>query len=476
MVQLPGQRPVSPSGRFFRSTPPELFRPPEAGEPLAEAAKRMGLRFVLFSYVDLLGTLRSKLVPASALAEVSTGGAGFAGFAAWFDLNPSHPDVLGMPAASTLIPLPWKPEVGFVHCNLEMSGKPLAQAPRNALQATLKRLKDDHALTCKTGVELEFHLIDASSVSIADAHDKAVKPCYDTSALMRRYDTISEIVESIDWLGWKPYQSDHEDANGQFEINWEYDDALVTADRQTFFKYLVKSIAEKNGLRATFMPKPFISLSGNSGHTHVTLHKLDQAETNIFKDKGREMGISETGYHFLGGIMLHAKALCAITNPTVNSYKRINAPVTRSGATWSPNTISYGGNNRTHMVRIPDAPRFEVRLPDAATNPYLLPAALTVAGADGMAKKISPGTRADVNMYDSTCPAAAAARAKAGKLPLNLLDAIRELENTESGATLLAGLDPSGELGNAYLKLKKAEWSAYVGHLSEWELENSLDC
>lgn len=224
------------------------------------------------------------------------------------------------------------------------------------------------------------------------------------------------------------------------------------------------------------MPKPFISLAGNSGHTHVTLHQLGPGETNIFKDESGEMGISETGYHFLGGIISHAKALCAITNPTINSYKRINAPVTRSGATWAPNTISYGGNNRTHMVRIPDAPRFEFRLADAATNPYLLPAALTVAGADGMVKKLDPGARSDVNMYDTACPAAAVARASAGKLPLNLLDALRELESTDSGSTLLNGIDPSGELGRAYLKLKKAEWSAYVGHLSEWELESTLDC
>lgn len=352
----------------------------------------------------------------------------------------------------------------------------LQQAPRNALVASLERLRVEHARSFKTGVEVEFHLLDASSVSPSDPQDRAMKPCYETTALMRRYEVIAEILECMEWLGWKPYQSDHEDANGQFEINWEYDDALVTADRHAFFKYLVKSISEKYGFRATFMPKPFATLSGNSGHVHVTVHKLDEKETNVFKDPSGEFGISKEGYNFLGGVISHAKALCAITNPTVNSYKRINAPVTRSGATWSPNTISYGGNNRTHMVRIPDAPRFEVRIADAAANPYLLPNAILAAGLAGMNRKLDPGERSDANMYDLSCPVAAAERAKAGKLPLNLLDALRELECSQEGVALQAGMDPSGELGPAYLKLKRSEWLAYTAHLSDWEVENTLDC
>merc|ERR1712232_12983 len=182
----------------------------------------MDLRFVLFSYVDLIGTLRSKLVPAAAVAEMSEAGAGFAGFAAWLDMEPSHPDVLAIPDASSLCPLPWKPNVGFVHCNLWMSGNLVAQAPRNVLVDTLGRLRQNHSLSCKTGVEVEFHLLDPSSHALSDNMDKAMKPCYETTALMRRYDTIAQIVESMEWLGWKPYQSDHEDSNGQFEINWEY--------------------------------------------------------------------------------------------------------------------------------------------------------------------------------------------------------------------------------------------------------------
>ena len=179
-------------------------------------------------------------------------------------------------------------------------------------------------------------------------------------------------------LGWNPYQNDHEDANGQFEMNWHYDDALKTADKHAFFKYMVKSIAEKHGLRATFMPKPFPTLTGNGCHMHISLWSKDGK--NLFEEPNDPMGLSKLGYQFIAGLMYSAEALTAITNPTVNSYKRINAPRTLSGASWAPNTVTYTGNNRTHMIRIPDAGRFEFRLADGAANPYAMQAAVLTAG------------------------------------------------------------------------------------------------
>ena len=207
---------------------------------------------------------------------------------------------------------------------------------------------------------------------------------------MRRYDVIAEICDYMLELGWEPYQNDHEDANGQFEMNWNFDDALVTADRHSFFKFMVKSIAEKHGLRATFMPKPFKGLTGNGCHVHISVWD-PSGKANAFVDTTDEMGLSQQGYNFLGGIMKHAEALAAITNPTVNSYKRINAPRTLSGATWAPNTVTWTGNNRTHMVRVPGQGRFELRLPDGAANPYLLQAVIIAAGLDGVAHKSHPG-------------------------------------------------------------------------------------
>ena len=238
----------------------------------------------------------------------------------------------------------------------------------------------------KSGVECEYFIILPDGSAISDARDTQDKPCYDQSALMRRYEVITAICDAMLELGWGPYQNDHEDANGQFEMNWRYDDALVTADRHAFFKFMVKTIAEQHGLRATFMPKPFANLTGNGCHVHASL--WDEAgRKNLFDDGNGELGLSPLAYNFLGGVLHSAEALCAIFNPTVNSYKRLNAQTTLSGATWAPNAISYAGNNRTHMVRIPDPGRLEFRLMDGAANPYLMQAGLLAAGLDGIAAK-----------------------------------------------------------------------------------------
>jgi glutamine synthetase len=313
-------------------------------------------------------------------------------------------------------------------------------------------------------VECEYHLITPEGDAISDPRDTQAKPCYDVSALMRRYDVIREICDGMQALGWGAYQNDHEDANGQFEMNWGYDDALRTADRHAFFKYMVKSVAERHGLRATFMPKPFAELTGNGCHAHVSVWDRDGGR-NLFHDADDELGLSRLAYGFLGGLMHHAPALAAIATPTVNSYKRLNAPRTTSGATWSPNTITWGGNNRTHMVRVPDAGRFELRLADGAANPYLYPAAVLAAGLDGIAAGRDPGKRLDIDMY------AEGHRVKARQLPLNLLDALREL-----GRNRVLGAALGGEAVDAYIRLRTGEWNAYMRHFSAWERENALDC
>jgi glutamine synthetase len=265
-------------------------------------------------------------------------------------------------------------------------------------------------------------------------------------------------------LCWGPYQNDHEDGNGQFEMNWDYDDCLITADRHTFFKFMVKSLAEQHGMRATFMPKPFANLTGNGCHAHVSLWDKT-GKKNLFHAKSDEMGLSKLAYNFLGGVMNSAQALCSIFNPTVNSYKRINAPTTHSGATWSPNAVTYAGNNRTHMIRIPDPGRFELRLMDGAANPYLMQAGVLVAGLDGVANKRDPGKRLDINMYTDGHKVRGLKR-----LPLTLLDALRLAEKSK---VLRAGL--GAPLMDAYLKLKMAEWHRFTQHMSSWERRNTLD-
>jgi glutamate---methylamine ligase len=430
---------------------------------LVKAAKERGIKYFLISYVDLFGTLRAKLAPASAIGDMAKEGAGFAGFASWLDMTPADPDVLAIPDPDSLIQLPWKKEVGWLAADPYMNGKLVDQAPR----VILKKMKEKAAkagYALKTGVECEYFLVSPDGSAISDPSDIQAKPCYDQSALMRRYDVISEICDSMLELGWRPYQNDHEDANGQFEMNWLYDDALVTADRMAFFKYMVKAIAEKHGLRATFMPKPFANLTGSGCHVHVSLWKDGR---NIFEDGNDGLGLSRTAYNFIGGVMNAAQELCSITNPTVNSYKRINAPATLSGATWSPNSVTYAGNNRTHMIRIPGSGRFELRLADGAANPYLLPAALLAAGLEGMAKKIDPGKPLDIDMYAEGHKAPADTK----KLPLNLLDALRLTEKSE-----LLRRELGGEFIDSYVKLKNREWDEYSRQLTLWERANTLDC
>ena len=431
---------------------------------LVRVAKSKGIKYFLISFTDLFGVMRSKLAPASAIMDMAKEGAGFAGFAAWLDMTPANSDMFALPDPDSLIQLPWKPEVAWLASDLYMDGKPVDHAPRNVLKRVVAAAAQK-GYRLKTGVECEYFLISQDGTGLSDLADTQEKPCYDQSALMRRYDVISQICDAMQTLGWGPYQNDHEDANGQFEMNWEFDDALVTADRMAFFKYMVKAIAEMHGLRATFMPKPFSHLTGNGCHAHVSIWDTT-GKKNLFHDARGELGVSKLGYHFLGGIMKSATAMTAITNPTVNSYKRLNAPRTTSGATWSPNTVTYGGNNRTHMIRIPDSGRFELRLADGAANAYLLPAALLAAGLDGIATKADPGKRLDIDMY------AESHKVKGVKqLPLNMLDALRLMEGNKM---LTAALGE--EFMTAFLKLKNTEWLDYTRHLSQWERDHTLDC
>ena len=430
---------------------------------LADFAKKNGIKYFMISYTDLFGGQRAKLVPAEAIDGMQEDGAGFAGFATWLDLTPAHPDLFAVPDPSSVIQLPWKKDVAWVAADCMMEGEAVAQAPRNVLKRLIAEAAEE-GLRVKTGVEAEFFLISRDGTQISDEYDTAEKPCYDQQAVMRRYDVIAEICDYMLALGWNPYQNDHEDANGQFEMNWEFDDALATADKHSFFKFMVKSVAEKHGLRATFMPKPFKGLTGNGCHAHISVWDVD-GKKNAFADKAMPFGLSAQGKCFLGGIMKHASALAAITNPTVNSYKRINAPRTISGATWAPNTVTWTGNNRTHMVRVPGPGRFELRLPDGAVNPYLLQAVIIAAGMDGIRSKADPGPHHDIDMYQLGHTVKDAPR-----LPLNLLDALRYYDQDEGLKNALGT-----EFSAAYLKLKQREWDSYASHFTQWEQDNTLD-
>ena len=437
---------------------------------LYKIAKAKKIKYFLISFVDLFGVLRSKLVPAHAIKEMQYSGAGFAGFATWLDMTPADSDMFGIPDPDSLIQLPWNKEVGWLASDLWMNGKPVEASPRVMLKKQIKILAEQ-GFTMKSGVECEYFLISQDGMSIADSKDTQSKPCYDQSSLMRRYDLIKEICDSMIEMGWSPYQNDHEDANGQFEMNWDYSNCLITADRHAFFKFMVKTLSEKHGLRATFMPKPFEYLTGNGCHAHISVWK---GKKNIFLDKSDKLGLSKKAYNFLGGVIKNAESLSAFFNPTINSYRRINAPPTKSGASWSPSSISYTGNNRTHMIRIPDPGRFELRLMDGSANPYLLQAGVLAAGLNGLKNKINPGKPLNCNMYTDYKK-----YPNLPKLPDNLEQSLEKLKNNKKMN------DSFGkEVIESYLKLRKSEINEFNQKenfnkkepITKWERANTLDC
>ena len=437
---------------------------------LEKIAKQKKIKYFLVTFVDLFGVQRAKLVPSRAIGEMQKTGAGFGGFATHLDLSFSEPDMFALPDPDSLIQLPWQPDVGWLASDLVMNDKFMDQCPRVILKNQINNL-DKLNLKMMTGVECEFFILNEDGSEVADTRDDALKPCYDVAALMRRFDVLSEICDSMIKLGWNPYQNDHEDANGQFEMNWDYSDCLTTADRHTFFKFMVKTIAEKHGLRATFMPKPFENLTGNGCHTHVSLW---DKRKNKFLDKNDKLGLSELAYNFLGGIIKNAGALSAFFNPTLNSYRRINAPPTKSGATWSPSSISYTGNNRTHMIRVPDPGRFELRLMDGSANPYLVQAGILAAGINGIRKKINPGKPLFCNMYTDHKK-----YPNLKKLPNTLEDSL-DMLNSNSVLKNAFGKD----VLNSYMKLKKSEIESFKSKenfnklkpITKWERSNTLDC
>ena len=437
---------------------------------LSKLSKEKKIKYFLISFVDLFGVLRSKLVPAQAIGDMQKNGAGFAGFATWLDMSPADTDMFAIPDPDSLIQLPWNKEVGWLASDLWMNGKPVKASPRVMLKNQIDKLNKMN-LKMKSGVECEYFLISPDGSSIADSRDIQSKPCYDQSALMRRYDLIKEICDSMIELGWKPYQNDHEDANGQFEMNWDFDDCLVTADRHVFFKFMVKNLAEKHNLRATFMPKPFENLTGNGCHAHISLW---DGKKNKFLDEGDRYGLSKLAYNFVGGLLKNAQSLSAFFNPTINSYRRINAPPTKSGASWSPSSISYTGNNRTHMIRIPDEGRFELRLMDGSANPYLLQAGVIAAGLYGLNHKSNPGEPLTCNMYTDHKK-----YPNLEKLPNSIEESLEKLNESKNLRESFGD-----DVVNSYLKLKRQEIEDFNKNenfdkkksITDWEKSNTLDC
>ena len=454
---------------------PQASSTPQTAEDVVNLVREQGVRYLFAQFVDMHGKPSAKLVPASHLEDLLADGAGFAGFAAGdIGQRPNDPDIAAIPDPTSYTQLPWRPEVARLACDVTVDGEPWPYCPRTILRNQLARAAE-LGYELKVGAELEYFLLrrgEDGSLEIADALDTQGQPCYDMRALTRSLDFVTEIADHLDTLGWDNYATDHEDANGQFEQNFDYADALTTCDRAIFFRYMVESIAQERGMLATFMPKPFSHLTGNGCHLHISLWKDG---TNVFAGDPTEathgLGLSPEGLAFVGGLKEHAGAYIALTAPTVNSYKRLVVG-SQSGSAWAPIYISYGSNNRTQMLRIPAAGRIEDRTVDGSCNPYLASTAVLAAGLDGIARNLDPGDpTSDLNLHEVS----EERRKELGVelLPDNLLDATRALERDDVLRAAL-GQCANEDYVDYYVRVKRGEWSRAQAEVSNWELERYL--
>jgi glutamine synthetase len=442
-------------------------------DDIREKAKSGEIEFFFAQFVDMYARPSAKLVPAAHLEDLLTEGAGFAGFAAGeIGQVPSDPDIAAIPDPATFTPLPWNKSIARFACDIHVDGEEWPYDPRTILRRQMARARDK-GFDFQMGLELEYFLVrqtEDGSIELADPMDTLEKPCYDLVGLTRNLDFLTTVSSYVNELGWGNYANDHEDANGQFEQNFTYTDALTSCDRAIFFRYMVHVLAEHRGAIATFMPKPFTKLTGNGCHFHMSLW---DGETNLFMDENdpRGLGLSETAYHFIGGLKKHAKAYSAITAPTVNSYKRLKVGSTTSGATWSPVWISYGYNNRTQMLRIPGPGRVEDRTIDGSCNPYLAATAVLAAGLDGIESKVDAGEANSENLY--AVPYDELRARGLETLPANLLDATEELERDDVLREAF-GRGRDEDYVDYFIRVKRDEWARYHEQVTPWEIKEYL--
>ena len=428
-----------------------------------------GIEFFLCSFVEMSGAPKAKVIPVTHLADMAEEGAGFGGFAAGeIGQGPHDPEMASIPDFNSLTIVPWRENLAWVAGDMSVDGESWHYCPRTILRQQLKKARQK-GYVFNVGIEAEFMLLkqdEDGQYAPWDTLDTLDKPCYDLKALYRNLDMMTTLIKYMQELEWEPYANDHEDATCQFEVNWTYSDALTTSDRHTFFKWMVKTLAEERGLLATFMPKPFTNLTGNGAHFHMSLWDEDN-QTNLFLDENDKNGVSQLAYWFTGGILKHAKAVTAVTNPLVNSYKRLVRRAPRSGASWAPVYVTYGANNRTQMIRIPAPGRIENRLGDGAANPYLAATVLLASGLDGIENQIDPGVQNEDNLYG--VPEDELQRRGIDSLPATLSEAADALDGNEIIKNALGN-----EYADYYIQVKRKEWRDYHLSISQWETDNYL--
>jgi len=441
---------------------------------LKETLAAQGVHTLIAQFTDVHGVAKGKLVPLDHLDGLLTEGAGFSGPSICGTGLPRmgpRSEYYGRGDAGTVRALPWMPGYARIACDGFVAGEPFDACPRQVLRRQLARLAD-RGWALRTGIEPEFFLLRRAGENLepADARDRLDKPSYDLKSLPRQHAFLAQLAQGLNGCGLDVFQIDHEDAHGQFELNFHHADALTSADNLMLFKMAAQALAEQHGMVFSMMPKPFANQPGSGMHFHVSLwdgagagaRNLLQRDNAGNAPTGAE-ALTSLARHFIGGVLAHSAALCAIAAPTVNSYKRLVVGESLSGTSWAPAYVTHGPNNRTALVRTL-ANRFEWRLPDASANPYLATAAMIAAGLDGVGRQLDPGPACTDDLFELS-PAALRERGIA-VLPQSLHDAVAALEHD----TVVC--DALGEALTAqFITLKRREWTEFARHVSAWEMQ-----
>ena len=445
-----------------------------ANEKVTKLQKELsdkGVKYCIGAYVDIHGVPKAKVVPIDHLGHMAKGSERYTGYALdGLGQAPNDDELTSVPDLDSVIQLPWEPKIAWMAADNHFQGKPYPLNTRVALKNQLAKAAE-LGYGMNLGIECEIFLLkqDAEGkLSVPDAEDKLTKSCYDVRGFTNSFSWLDKMASAINGLGWDLYSFDHEDANGQFEFDFNYADAVTSCDRLIFFRYMAKHYAKEEGLLATMMPKPFADKTGNAAHFNMSLYDLKNG-SNLFacdpKDDPRGIGLTPLGYMFIGGILKHGRALCAVFAPTVNSYKRLVRRGAMSYFTWAPVFNSYGSNNRTNSVRVPSGGgRCESRNADGAVNQYLAAALVLAAGLEGIREGLDPGNPNEDNLYDIS----EAERAKRGIefLPQTLQEAVAAF-----AADPLVEQALGKELKDEFIRYKTAEWEEYHLAVSKWEVD-----
>ena len=448
------------------------MNPQAPASPLHQTLQEKGVKYLLPTYVDMHGVSKSKVVPTSHYERMLGGSELCTGAAVdGVPQEVSDEEISAHPDPASCVILPWRRDTAWFASNLWCEGKPFEPCSRNILGRVLAQGRQ-MGFGVNAGIEAEFYVLRDGAHGAyhpVNARDNLAKPAYDVARLLENLPWLGELVDGMNELGWGVYSFDHEDGIGQFEIDFKYSEALNVADRMVFFRLMADEIARRHGAFASFMPKPYADRAGSGAHFNISMFD-PKDKTNLFEaqDDARGCSLSKLGYHFIAGVLRHLPAICAVVAPTVNSYKRLVPRGVMPGFTWAPIFVSYGGNNRTNTVRIPlGGGRVELRLPDAACNPYLGLAMTIAAGLEGVRDKLDPGEPHNENMYLRTQSQLNDLGVR--MLPRSLAQALDAFEADPLGKAVMGE-----KMAASWLSYKWEEWHAYSVHVTDWEKSRYL--